>query len=128
MNKCVSLCRYPAAVFHSLLVVEHGLVALGRAIGATDPKQGWDASCRRLEEVVKAGRAANQTGLSYDFLEQLNTCVQVMKLAWRNKVNHATGKPLVLSGGFAPDVADEIMSATKGFMRRLAEGLPTQAT
>src|ERR1700674_831261 len=33
MNKCLALCRYSAAVFHSLLVVEHGLVELGRILG-----------------------------------------------------------------------------------------------
>jgi len=120
MNRCYALCRYAAAVSHSLLVVEHGLVALGPRIGATDPKEGWDASCRQLERVMKAGRAANGTGLDFDQLDQLNTCMQVMKTAWRNKVNHATGKPIVLHGGFAPDVADDIIKASRGFMRRLA--------
>jgi hypothetical protein len=124
MNKCLALCRYSAAVFHSLLIVEHGLVALGQMLGVTDPKEGWDASCRKLETVVKAGRATNSTGINFEFLEQLNGCVQAMKFAWRNKVNHATGKPLVMAGGFAPYVAEEIISTTRGFMRRLAEELP----
>jgi hypothetical protein len=119
MNKSYALCRYPATVFHSLLVVEHGLVALGKTIGVADPKEGWDASCRQLEKVIKDGRGANTTGLDFNQLDQLNTCVQVMKLSWRNKVNHATGKPLVLHGGFAPDVTSEIMSASRGFLRRL---------
>jgi hypothetical protein len=119
MNKCFALCRYPSAVMHSLLVVEHGRVSLGKSIGATDPKEGWDASCRQLERVIKSGRDANSTGLDFNQLDQLNTCVQVMKLAWRNKVNHATGKPVVMHGGFAPDVAEEIMQASRGFMRRL---------
>jgi hypothetical protein len=121
MNKCYALCRYPAAVFHSLLVLEHGLVALGRLVGTTDPKEGWDASCKKLADIVKAGRTANTTGLNFEVLEQLNTCIQVIKLAWRNKVNHAVGKPIVMHGGFAPYVAEEIISATRGFMRRLAE-------
>lgn len=119
MNKCYALCRYQAAVLHSLMVVEHGLVALGPRIGATDPKEGWDASCRQLERVIKAGRAANATGLDFDQLDQLNTCIQVMKTAWRNKINHATGKPILLHGGFAPDVAEEIIKSSRGFMRRL---------
>jgi hypothetical protein len=46
-----------------------------------------------------------------------------MKLAWRNKVNHATGRPIVMSE-FMPEVAEEIIMASRGFMRRLAEGLP----
>lgn len=123
MNKCFALCRYSAAVFHSLLVVEHGLVDLGIIICASDNKLGWDASCRKLKAVVEAGYDANKTGLDFNFLDQLNACAQTMKLAWRNKVNHATGKIVVLSGGFAPDVAEEIIFATRGFMRRLAEGI-----
>jgi len=121
MNKCYALCRYSAAVFHSLLVVEHGLVALGKMLGVSDRKEGWDATCRRLEAVLKAGRSANETGLPFDWLDQLNACVQSMKLAWRNKVNHATGKPVVMSGGVQPYVAEEILSANRSFLRRLSE-------
>jgi hypothetical protein len=123
MNKCYALCRYSAAVFHSLLVMEHGLVRLGPLIGATDRKEGWDASCKKLAEIVKAGGAANATGIDYSFLEQLNTSIQSIKLAWRNKVNHATGKPVVMGGGFAPYACEEIISATRSFTRILAEGI-----
>ena len=123
MQKCFALCRYSAAVFHSLLVVEHGLVRLGKKIGVTDPKEGWDASTRKLAAIVVAGREKNETGLSFEYLEQLNASVHVMKFAWRNKVNHATGKPLVMGGGFAPYVAEEIITATRNFMRQLGDGL-----
>jgi hypothetical protein len=126
MNKCFALCRYTAAVFHSLLVVEHGLVELGKVMAVTDPKEGWDASCRKLEAIVEAGYKANTTGLNFDFLTQLNVCIQSMKLAWRNKVNHATGKILVMGGGFAPYVAQEIMMSSRAFMRRLAEGIESK--
>ncbi|MBZ5695000.1 MAG: hypothetical protein LAN36_06530 [Acidobacteriia bacterium] len=121
MNKCFALCRYSAAVFHSLLVIEHGLVKFGNLLGVIDPKVGWDASYRKLESIVNAGRNENKTGLEFSSLEQLNVCVQAMKLAWRNKVDHAAGKPQVMGGGFAPYVAEEIISTTRGFMRRLSE-------
>jgi hypothetical protein len=127
MGKCFALCRYSAAVFHSLLVAEHGLVRLGVALGVTDPKEGWDASTRKLEAIVKAGHNANQTGLDFAFLEQTNAAAQAMKHAWRNKVNHATGKPMVMAGGFASYVAEEIVAATRAFMRRLSDGLPEVA-
>jgi hypothetical protein len=123
MSKCFALCRYSAAVFHSLMVVEHGLVRLGKMLNVTDPKEGWDASCNKLQKSVSAGRSANDTGLEFSFLEQLNASVQAIKFAWRNKVNHATGKPIIMSGGFAPYVAEEIISATRAFMRRLTEGI-----
>jgi hypothetical protein len=123
MNKCQALCRYSAAVFHSLLVVEHGLIALGKLIGATDHKEGWDASCKKLAEIVNAGYSKNTTGLNFNFLEQVNACIQTMKLAWRNKVNHASGKPIVMYGTFSPDVTDDIISASRSFLRRLIEGI-----
>ncbi len=127
MNKCYALCRYSAAVFHSLQVMEHGLVALGKCLGVTDPKEGWDASCKKLDMIVKAGRNANSTGLKFEFMEQVNACIQVIKMAWRNKVSHATGKPIVMQGGFAPYVAEEIIAATRGFMRILSHELPEQS-
>ena len=124
MNKCYALSRYSASVFHSLLVMEHGLVALGKMLGVTDPKEGWDASCKKLAVIVDAGRRSNTTGLDFEFLEQVNACIQTIKLAWRNKINHASGKPIVMYGGFEPYVAEETIAATRSFMRRLAQGLP----
>jgi hypothetical protein len=105
------------------MVAEHGLVYLGKILGVTDPKEGWDASSRKLANIVQAGHPKNSTGLDFNFLEQTNACVQVMKHAWRNKVNHATGKPIIMCGGFAPYVAEEIISATRGFLRSLTEGI-----
>jgi hypothetical protein len=123
MSKCYALSRYSGAVFHSLMVAEHGLVYLGKILGVTDPKEGWDASSKKLASIVQEGHAKNLTRLDFRFLEQVNASVQVMKLAWRNKVNHATGKPIVMNGGFAPYVTEEIISATRSFLRLLAEGL-----
>jgi len=128
MSKCFALCRYSAAVFHSLLVAEHGLVRLGQKIGVTDPKEGWDASTRKLAQIVTAGHDKNATALDFAFLEQLSAAVQAMKFAWRNKVNHATGKPLVMGGGFPEYVAEDIISATRNFMRQIAEGLHEEET
>lgn len=122
MNKCFALCRYSAAVFHSLLVVEHGLITFGKKIGATDHKEGWDATCKKLQSIVDAGHSQNTTGIDFSFLEQVNACIQAMKFAWRNKVNHAAGKITVMGGGFAPYVAQDIISATHNFMARLQEG------
>src|SRR5260370_36038779 len=105
------------------MVVEHGLVYLGKIVGVTDPKEGWNASAKTLASIVQEGHSKNSIGLDFGFLEQVNECVQVMKFAWRNKVNHATGKPIVMGGGFAPYVTEEIISATRSFLRLLTEGL-----
>lgn len=125
--KCFALSRYTAAVFHSLLVVEVGLVELGTLIQVNDPISGWTAVAQRLKKIIdtkyqdlspfeKANRA---------FLEQIQGTVEALKNAWRNKISHAHGKLTVMTGEeFHPDVAEEILTATRAFMRRLAEGLP----
>lgn len=125
MNRCFALSRYPAAVFHSLMVVETGLIALGDAIGVTDPKLGWDATSKKLAELMQGGHAKYPSALPLGFsvCEQINQSVQTMKHAWRNKVNHVAGKLFVMRSDFAPDVAEEIILATRGFMRRLATDL-----
>jgi len=126
MNKCFALSRYPAAVFHSLMVVEAGLTVLGNVIGVTDPKLGWDATSKKLGDLMQGGHAKYPPSLpmSFSICEQINQSVQTMKHAWRNKVNHVAGKLFVMRSDFAPDVAEEMIFATRGFMRRLADDLP----
>jgi hypothetical protein len=126
MSKCFALSRYPGAVFHSLMVVETGLIVLGNAIGVTDPKLGWDATSKKLADLMQGGHAKYPSSLpiSFSICEQINQSVQTMKHAWRNKVNHVAGKLFVMRSDVAPDVAEEIVFATRGFMRRLASDLP----
>jgi hypothetical protein len=58
------------------------------------------------------------------FLEQLQATVEALKNAWRNKISHSQGKLAVMSGAFNKNIAEEVVYATRAFMRRLAEGLP----
>lgn len=57
----------------------------------------------------------------------MNASVQSIKDAWRNKVNHAHGKPTLMTADFRSAVTIEIYMATRGFMRRLATDLPKDA-
>jgi hypothetical protein len=125
MSKCFALSRYAGAVFHSLLVVEHGLIALGHEIGVSDPKPGWDATCREMKRLIDAGHSKYPATLRVGFnsLEQIHQSAQTMKLAWRNKVSHAANQLVVLQSDFTPDICEEIMLATRSFMRRLASDL-----
>jgi hypothetical protein len=126
MGRCFALSRYGGAVFHSLLVAEHGLIELGKEIGAADHKTGWDATCRQMKTLLDGGHPAypEQLRVTFNSLEQINSAAQSMKLAWRNKVNHAAGRLVVMASDFVPDVAEEIIFATRAFMRRLATDLP----
>ncbi len=125
MSKCFSLSRYAGCVFHSLLIVERGLIELGHEIGVTDPKPGWDATCGKMEQLLDGGHGKYPLlKIGFSVLEQINQAAQSMKHAWRNKVSHAAGQLTVIQADFAPDVAEEIMLATRSFMRRLATDLP----
>jgi len=129
MRKCFALSRYGGCVFHSLLVTETGLIALGVELHVSDPKPGWDASCNAMKRLLEAGHSKypRDVRVSFADLEQINAAAQAMKLAWRNKVNHAAGHLVVINPEFAPDIAEEIMNATRSFMRRLATDLPKRA-
>jgi hypothetical protein len=127
-SKCFALSRYGAAVFHSVQIVESGLIELGTFIGVNDPRSGWTAVAKRLDKIVNAPYA-ERTDFEkqhFQFLEQAQATVEALKNAWRNRISHAQGKLLLLTRDFTPEVAEEILFATRAFMRRLADGLPAR--
>jgi hypothetical protein len=126
MNICRAFGRDSAAVFHVLLVVEHGLIQLGKLVGVKDRKPGWDATCRALEAILKNGRkvAPRRIKKHFPLLELVNADIQSMKMAWRNKVSHADGKLFLMTSDFKPQVAEKIISACHGFMLLLATEVP----
>lgn len=128
MSKCKAFGRHSASVFHVLLIVEHGLIGLGKFLRVTDPKQGWDATCRALAKILADGRkvAPRHIQRNWDFLELVNKDMQSMKMAWRNKVSHAANKLVVETSDFKPQVAEKIITACHGFMLLLATEGPRE--
>jgi hypothetical protein len=125
-HKCFALGRYTASVFHSLQIVETGIIALGAMLVTPDPLKGWSATTGRLKKILAAkypDRTAFQRA-NGAFLEQIDATTEALKTAWRNKVSHAEGKLLLLSGDFTPAIAEEILYASRSFMRRLAADMP----
>jgi hypothetical protein len=99
---------------------------LGTFIGVTDPHSGWTAVANRLQQIISTKHPA-RTDFERDnfpFIEQVQGTTEALKNAWRNKVSHAHGKLAVLTADFSSEVAEEILYATRAFMRRLADGLP----
>jgi hypothetical protein len=127
MRKCFALSRYAGCVFHSVQVIEHGLIEVGKWLpNLRDPKSGWTAVCNELSRIIKSerGKLSPFEREHFSFIEQLTGTIEPLKNAWRNKISHAQGRLVVLSPDFAPEIAEEIMLATRGFMRRLANDLP----
>jgi hypothetical protein len=125
-SKCFALSRYAAAVFHSTQLVEIGLLELGRFIHVADPKSGWTAVANELSRILKK-KYDDRTQFeqqNFAFLEQIQGTVEALKNACRNKIGHAQGRLTLMSKDFTPDIAEEILIASRAFMRRLADGLP----
>jgi hypothetical protein len=126
-RKCFALSRYAAAIFHGVQVVEVGLIRLGALIGVADPKSGWTATTNRLQAIIRKGHEARTPfeREHFAFFEQMLGTVEGLKNAWRNKVSHAQGRLALLTADFSPDIAEEILFATRAFMRRLATEAPS---
>jgi hypothetical protein len=123
---CYALERYAAAVFHSLQVVEIGLIELGRVLVVTDPQTGWNATTKKLNTVLNT-KYPSRTPFQQQhqkFLEQIAATIEMLKSAWRNKVSHAQDKLVLLRTDFTPAIAEEILIASRSFMRRLATEAP----
>jgi hypothetical protein len=124
--KCFALSRYPAAVFHSVQIVEVALIDLGTFINVNDPHSGWTAVSSKLVQILKKnyGDLTEFERANRPFLEQIGGTVEALKSAWRNKISHVQGRLVLISKEFSPEIAEEILMTTRAFIRRLAEGLP----
>ncbi len=128
-KKCFALGRYAAAVLHSMQIIEVGLVELGSFIGVTDPKSGWTAVTNALKTTLSK-KFTDRTPFEQknsDFLDQVLATTEALKNAWRNKISHAYGRLVLMTVDFSPEVAEEILIASRAFMRRLVTGLPPAA-
>ena len=95
------LSRYAAAVFHSVQVVEVGLIELGEFIGVDAPHSGWTAVSTALDKII-AKKHRDRTEFernNFKFLEQMQGTVAGLKNAWRNKISHAQGDFCALDEG-----------------------------
>jgi hypothetical protein len=123
---CFALDRYAACVFHCVQIVEVGLIALGTFIGVKDPKSGWTATTNALDAIIKKRHDDLTAFESHHivFLKQVHATVTALQDAWRNKISHAQGRLQVMTTDFSLRVAEEILIASRGFMRRLSTDLP----
>ena len=108
----------------SSLIAEAGLIELGKHIGVTDGKLGWNATSKKLEAIVKAGHGGYSLAIPFNGLEQINQCVQSMKMAWRNKVSHEANRLAIMVPEFSEPIAKEVIYATRSFMSRLTIAIP----
>jgi hypothetical protein len=124
-SKCFALARYGAAIFHVLLVAEYGVIKVAELFNVAGDRPGWGA-LDRLQR-IDSKKYTEKTPLEQqhaDFLKSLLPLAFSMKDSWRHKISHVDNKLEWMDTDFSPEVAGEIVSATRGFMRRLATELP----
>jgi hypothetical protein len=124
-SKCFALTRYGAAIFHVLLVAEYGVIQVAELFNVAGDKPGWGALDRlkRIHEKKYADKTPVEQKHA-EFLSSLLPLAFAMKDSWRHKISHVDNKLEWMDTDFSPEVAGEIVSATRGFMRRLATDLP----
>jgi hypothetical protein len=126
-SKCFALARYAASVFHSTQIIELGLLELGQLLKVSDPKSGYSAVTKELKRILdkKYPELTDFERANRPFLEQIYGTTEALKNAWRNKIGHAQGRLILLSADFTPEIAEEILIASRAFMRRLADEMPS---
>lgn len=122
---CLVCSRFGAAIFHVLLVAEFGVIEVAKLFGVAGDKPGW-GSLDRLEKILKKPypeRSALEQQ-HFELLKQVLPLMLAMKDSWRHKITHVDNKLEWLDTDFSSHLAKEIISAVRGFMRRLATDLP----
>jgi hypothetical protein len=125
--KCMALERYGAAVFHILLVAEYGVIEISNKLGVSGDKPGW-ASLKRLQDLIR-DPYPKRSALAQEhsaLLENVVPLAIVVKDSWRHKLTHVDNQIVWMDTDFSPQVAEEIIAATRGFMRKLAQELPNE--
>lgn len=124
-NKCFACGRYAASIFHILLVAEFGVIEVAKLFGVAGDKPGWGAldRLRRVNDKNWNDKTPVEQQHS-EFLKNLLPLAFAIKDSWRHKISHVDNKLEWPDTDFSPQLADEIIKATRGLMRRLATDLP----
>ena len=122
---CFALGRFGASIFHVLLVAEFGVIQVGNLLGVSGDKPGWGCAQRfeRILEKPYQDRSALEKQHS-QLLKEIVPMIIAVKDSWRHKISHVDNQLVWLDSDFSPQIASEVISATRGFMRRLASELP----
>jgi len=124
-SKCFAMERYGAAVFHILQVAEYGVIKVAELLQIPGDKPGW-GSLKGLQKLISVPWPQREplAKKHSKLLENVVPLAFVMKDSWRHKLDHVNNQLLWLEKDFSPLVAEEIISATRAFMRKLALEFP----
>jgi hypothetical protein len=117
-GKCCALGQWSAVAFHSMCVLDHGLVAMVRAVGAAVPSRGdWNRLISVIEEKITDLRNQNPRSAKanqvIDRYSEAATQLRHVKDAWRNHTMH--GRKV-----YEEVEARHVLNTVKYFMRSLS--------
>ena len=118
-GKCLALERGTAAVFHSMMVVEHILIAINHCLGITTPLVGNDQNWGNILKRIKDEIASRSKWPEKDYFQELYARLDAVKDAWRNSTMHVEKK-------YTPDEAEEIFRLTLQTLEKAASKMDEQ--
>ncbi len=93
--RCLVLDRWTASVFHSMRVIEHGLLAIAVKVGLSEEdmkRENWkniiDQIEKKIREIEAAPKSSPLKGETLRALSVAATQCRYIKDAWRNHVSH----------------------------------------
>lgn len=124
-SKCFAVGRYAASLFHALLVAEFGVIELAKVFGAEGDKPGWGCLDRLQRIDSKAFKHKTDVERAHgNLLSSVLPFAFSIRNEWRHKISHVDNQLVWLDTDFSPGLAMEIITAVRGFMKKLAADLP----
>jgi len=117
--RCYAFERPTACIYHLMRVTEYGIKGVADLLGIADHNPSWEPIIRKIDAELKADYENRHFKGNQDFLANASTHLHAVKVAWRNKAMHVEKINTM-------EHAKEIYDATCGFMRYVAENLPSQ--
>jgi len=113
-GKCLALGQGTATVFHLMRVMEIGLRALAAPLGIPYAPS-WESYLKQINAKINEDHKnkSEEWKIGEPFYRDLAGDLLIVKTTWRNPTMHPKAR-------YMPDEAEQIFSAVRAFMRRLA--------
>ena len=117
-GKCLACGQGTATVFHSMRVMEAALKSLGILLGIPYAPS-WEAYITQIETKINEKHKRKSVKWKRDeaFFREILGNLQTIKISWRNPTMHIVRR-------YSEDEAEEIFTAVRSFVKRLAPRLP----
>jgi hypothetical protein len=124
---CFIFGLFTACTFHLMRVIEFALLRLAKLTGMDDPKPSWGTMLNRVEKLALRTDFKDlppKVQPRIEGVREILPMMQAIQRAWRNdKIAHVS--QLMPVKGITENEARDVMNAVRGFMRVLAEKLPS---